>query len=84
MAAPAKPSPPGHGDDWPGPDLRRWTQTTLFDSTFLGDGCRLLHLPVAPELSPSLIDVPFPLPETTKRPRVSQNAREVRPRVDKT
>ena len=30
----SKPAAKGHGDEWPGKDLRNWKQETLFDSTF--------------------------------------------------
>ena len=30
----SKPPVKGHGDEWPGRDLRNWKQATLFDSTF--------------------------------------------------
>lgn len=63
MASPPSCRPRGHGDAWPGPDRRSWTQSTLFDSTFVrrepeppppGDGEQ-----AAMDLSPSLLGVPL-------------------------
>ena len=54
MALPPSSGVPGHGDEWPGPDQRNWTQTTLFDSTFLRSGSDTA------DLSADLLGVPLP------------------------
>ena len=61
----SKPPTKGHGDEWPGRDLRNWKQRTLFDTTFQrrprseppspAPAPAPAHPPSGPPISPSLL-----------------------------
>lgn len=58
----SKPPAQGHGDEWPGKDLRKWKQASLFDSTFKRrkraqspPPAASQAEPSAPPISPSLL-----------------------------
>ena len=69
----------GHGDEWPGRDLRSWKQATLFDSTFQ----RRKRAADQPSSSASSSSAPVQRPPISPSLLAEERRAQKRPKGDK-